>query len=469
MLVAITVLVFVHELGHFLTAKLFGMRVERFSIGFPPKIIGKQVGETEYVIGATPLGGYVKIAGMVDESLDAEYENREPEPWEYRAKPVWQRMIVISAGVIFNVILAIFIFAGIKMANGETYIPAENVPAIHVQEESMAYEMGLRTGDQLYAVGGRELERLQPGQGLFGDTESYIADIFTVTVIRDADTLTFQGPEDLATQMSRLEDPRAGLSFEPAIVGATVEEGPAYRAGLQSGDRIIEVGGEPISFWGEMTERVMQSDGEPMTFRWMRPDSLLEEGGDLEEDTAAEVRLVEERDDHHIFETELEPEHSEEEDRYVVGIYHPPVSMLASEFGIETRTFGPLEAMASGTRDAWVNTRAIAVSLQRLVTGREGMDSVGGPVMVAKVAGDAASAGPSQFWFIVAILSVTLAIVNILPVPALDGGHLAFLFYEAVTRREPSLRVRMALQQIGMLLLLLLIVFLIFHDILRLI
>ena len=123
-LVALTILVFVHELGHFLTAKYFGMRVERFSIGFPPTIFGRTYGQTEYAVGATPLGGYVKITGMIDESLDTDHVETEPDPWEFRAKPVWQRIVVISAGVVFNAFLAILIFGGIRWSEGETYIPA---------------------------------------------------------------------------------------------------------------------------------------------------------------------------------------------------------------------------------------------------------------------------------------------------------------------------------------------------------
>src|SRR5690554_6908989 len=146
-------------MGHFLFAKLFKMRVERFSVGFPPKLFGKKIGETEYVVGATPLGGYVKISGMVDESMDAEFASSEPEPWEFRAKPIWQRIVVITAGVIFNILLAFVIFAGLKAAYGDEYVPADRIDAVYVSENSIAHEMGLRTGDRIVAVSGRELER----------------------------------------------------------------------------------------------------------------------------------------------------------------------------------------------------------------------------------------------------------------------------------------------------------------------
>ncbi len=461
-LVAITILVFVHELGHFLAAKLFGMRVERFSIGFPPKIAGKKIGETEYVIGATPLGGYVKIAGMVDESMDTEHEGRPPEPYEYRAKPVWQRMVVITAGVVFNVLLAVAIFAGLKMYYGETYVPAERVQAVYVEEGSIADSMGMHTGDRIVAVSGRPLERFED----IARPDRLMADRFTITVERAGERTTLLGPEDIGTQLSRTEG-GFGVTFESTVVGGLVEDSPAQRAGLEPADRIVAVNDQPISFWRQLTQKVEASDGQALALRWVRPDSLVQDPDVPDE---ASYRFVERTPQGYMFEGDIVPEQAEDDGRFVIGIYGPSFSeeILRQEYGIVTQRFGIGEAFVEGARDTWMNTSAIAVSLQRLFTGREGMDSIGGPVMVAKVAGDAASAGADRFWFIVAILSVTLAIVNILPIPALDGGHLMFLIYEALTRREPSLRVRMALQQIGMVILLLLMVFLIFHDIFRL-
>ncbi|MEM8559717.1 MAG: site-2 protease family protein, partial [Bacteroidota bacterium] len=156
--IALGILVFVHELGHFLAARAFGMRVDKFSIGFPPKLFGKKVGDTEYVIGATPLGGYVKIAGMIDESMDADFVGSEPQPDEFRSKPVWQRIVVITAGVIFNLIFAWLVYIGLAWGYGDSYIPAENVEQVYVAEGSIAYEMGLRTGDRVVAVNGDPLE-----------------------------------------------------------------------------------------------------------------------------------------------------------------------------------------------------------------------------------------------------------------------------------------------------------------------
>lgn len=456
---AITILVFVHEMGHFLFAKLFKMRVERFSIGFPPKIFGKQVGETEYVVGATPLGGYVKISGMIDESLDTDYLQSEPEPWEFRSKPVWQRMIVISAGVVFNVILAFFIFTGLKFAYGDTYIPAENVDAVYVADSSLAYRIGMRTGDKIFAVSGNEIEDF----GEFDSIESLISDPLTITVLRGGDSLTLRGPEDIFTQLNR-SGGTLGISFAPSVIGGVLEGSPADSIGLRPGDRILAVGDEEVGFWAEMTGVMERTAGEPVTIRWLRPDSLLAAGGD---DASLPTPIVERTADSAVFEATVKP--MVRDGRFMLGVEEPSFEILAGEFGIQEREYSLPRAVAEGLQETWTNTRAIVVSLTRVFTGQENFqENVGGPIMIAQVTKQAAEAGARFFWNIVAILSITLAIINILPIPVLDGGHLVFLLYEGVTRREPSLRLRMIMQQVGMILLLAFMTFLIFNDILRL-
>lgn len=455
---AITILVFVHEMGHFLMAKLFKMRVERFSVGFPPKIFGKKVGETEYVIGATPLGGYVKISGMVDESMDTDFANTEPEPWEFRAKPVWQRIIVITAGVIFNVLLAVAIFASLKLVYGESYIPAENIRQVYVEEGSIAYDVGLRTGDRIVAVSGRELEEYGDVEGM----EALLADPLTITVERDGERLTFEGPEDIFTQLNR-RGGSLGISPLTSLVGDIFADSPAASAGLQAGDRIIAIDGTPVTFWNEMTALIQASEGQPITIRWHRPDSLVAQG----DGAPGQARLVESTPAGRVYEATVTP--AEENGRYMLGVYQASGDLLAQEFGARYREYSLGTALTSGAEETWVNMKAVVTSLTRVFTGRENFrENVGGPIMIAKVTKQAAEAGARVFWNIVAILSITLAIINILPIPALDGGHLMFLLYEGITRREPSLRVRMVMQQVGMILLLAFMTFLIFNDILRL-
>ncbi len=424
-ILAIMILVFVHEMGHFLFAKLFKMRVDRFSIGFPPKLLGKKIGETEYVLGATPLGGYVKIAGMVDESMDTEFAGAEPQPWEFRAKPVWQRIIVITAGVIFNVMLACVIFIGLKYVYGEAQPVATEDGSVFVADSSLAFEIGLRTGDEILAVSGQAFDP-------YGGTRSLnalLADDLTVDVMRGGERLRFQGPDDIMTQLSRRGG--LGLSFDASVVGEVLPDSPAQKAGLQEGDRIVAIDSQRVQFWPQMTEMIQASEGRPFTLAWMREGALREAQVTPDEDAG----------------------------RYFVGIRQ---AVRFEEF-----TLGA--AIVGGVEDTWFNTKTIAINLKRIVTGRENLrENLGGPVMVAKITGQAAQAGGRAFWSIVALLSITLALVNILPIPALDGGHLVFLLYEGITRREPSLKVRMAMQQVGMVLLLTLMAFLVFNDILRL-
>ncbi len=441
---AIMLLVFVHELGHFLFAKLFKMRVERFSIGFPPKIVGKKIGETEYVIGATPLGGYVKIAGMVDESMDTDYAESEPQPWEFRAKPVWQRIVVITAGVIFNMILAAVIFIGLKDVYGERFVPP--LGPVVVADSSLAYDIGLRTGDRLLAINGKEVSDFTGLEGL----QEMLADPLRLTVVRGRDTLTFEGPRDIMTQLSR-SGGAFGIAFDPPIVGATVEGSPAEQVGLLPGDRILAINGEPIRFWRDMTEKIQATGGEPFTLRWERPDSLA----DRPPPPAAQ--WVGSGTNGRVYEARVTPR--KEGDRYVLGVYQI-TRFVDYDFG---------EAVTAGLKDTWLNTKIIVTSLKRVFFGSESIrENLGGPIRVAVLTRDAAANGAYAFWNIVAVLSITLAIINILPIPALDGGHLVFLIYEGITRREPSLKVRMVTQQIGMVLLLALMTFLIFNDLLRL-
>jgi len=468
-LLALSVLVFVHELGHFLTAKYFGMRVERFSIGFPPSIIGRTYGETEYVIGATPLGGYVKISGMIDESLDDEHVDEELEPWEFRAKPVWQRIVVISAGVVFNAFLAILIFGGVTWSQGDQYIPADNVKQVYVREGSVAHDIGLRTGDRILKVNGEVPERFSQL-----DPPPVAADSLTLTVMRDEERVRLHGPPDIISRLSRAQsnEETFGLDFRPPLIGGVRKGSPADSAGLQTADRVLTVGADSVQFWLEMSDLVQEAEGAPVQVQWFRPDSLV--GARTDPGTSSLVRDTKEGQ---IRTAQIAAEYDEERQRYLFGVLAPvgpgasqvTRSILYEKLGVRTTTYGPIQALQAGVEETWTYGRTIVVTLKRIVEGRDSLtDSLGGPVMIAKVTSDAAAAGASRFWSLVAALSITLAIMNILPIPALDGGQLLFLLYEAVTRRRPSVRVRLVAQQVGMILLIGFMAFIIFNDIMRL-
>ena len=428
------ILVFVHEMGHFLTAKMFGMRIDRFSVGFPPKIIGKTIGDTEYVLGATPLGGYVKIAGMVDESMDAEFANAEPQPWEFRSKPVWQRIIVICAGVVFNIFLAAVIFAGLKVVYGESIPLAHEDGSVFVSDSSIAATLiGMQTGDRILSIGGKAFDPAHSSESMV----ALLANPLTIEVEREGQRLTLHGPDDIMTQVQEAGDGGLfglGLFNQPSVVGDVIPARAAAEAGLLSGDRITGIAGHAVSFWVELTTLIHASEGRPFLIEWVRGAEEFPRSAEITADL-------------------------DDDGRYRIGV----------ELPTNREQYSLVPALKVGVSDTWNNTQAIVINLKRMITGQEDLrKNLGGPVMVAKITGQAAQRGGEPFWTIVALLSITLAIVNILPIPALDGGHLMFLVYEGVFRKEPSLKVRMVTQQVGLVLLLSLMAFLVFNDITRL-
>lgn len=457
-LLAITILVFIHELGHFLFAKLFGMRVEKFSVGFPPKVFGKKIGETEYVIGATPLGGYVKISGMVDESMDTDALGSAPEPWEYRAKPIWQRAIVITGGVLFNMILAVVIFAGLRATVGEAFIPAENVQGVYVRDGSLAHTMGMRTGDRIIAIGDHAAERFDDLMG----PALLQADPLTFTLVRGADTVVVEGPRDIVTQLNRTQGD-LGVDILPALIGGVGNGSAAESAGFIAGDRIVAIDSQDVAFWSQIGAYAQTPERFPLQITVYRADSLATDAPD------STLTLSGQDAYGRFYTTSISPTLAEGDSLYRFGIVPPQPRMLQAYLGVERRSFTLPEAALAGFQVTGEQTSLILTSLSRVFTGRDNFrENVGGPIMIAKVTREAARSGWSTFWNIVALLSITLAIMNILPIPALDGGHLMFLFYEAIFRKEPSLKVRMALQQAGMALLLLFMVFVFINDGIRL-
>ncbi len=450
---ALGILVFIHEMGHFLFARLFGMRVDAFSIGFPPVIYRKQIGATEYRIGAVPLGGYVKIAGMIDESMDADFAESEPQPDEFRSKPVWQRMLVISGGVIFNMILAFVIFIGLALWYGKAYVPADQVEGLYVADSSVAYNMGLRTGDRIVNLNGDRLERLDD----IIAPEALSANPYSVTVERGTESLTLEGPDRLVSELSSTQARGGfeafGFSIEPAQIGATVPGSPAEEVGLRGGDRIVAIDSQQVAFWGELVAAIQQAEGNPLALRWSRPDSLVE--SDDPTPVAQEGGFA-------YYEASITPE-VQGDGSYVVGIYPDPSAIV-----VEHENYGLVDGVSAGVQEAWSLTKFYGAFVGRLITGRENVrESVGGPLIIAKTTKEAADAGGRGFWNIVAVLSIALAIFNILPIPVLDGGHLVFLIYEGITRREPSVKFRMVVQQVGFVLLLAFMAFVIFNDAVR--
>ncbi len=429
-IVAIFILVTVHELGHFIAAKFFKMRVNKFSIGFPPKIFGVKKGETEYVIGATPLGGYVQIAGMIDESLDDSFIGEEARPDEFRSRPVWQRTVVILAGVVFNMILAVIIYTGMAWNYGETVIPIDSVPGIYVQEGSTADQIGLQTGDQIIGVNGREVEFFNQ---LFSPSSLTDRDL-SFLVRRDGEVVSVSTPPnflDLINREGRFIDETNSL---PSKILRVISGSPAAEAGLMDGDEIVAIDGEPVAYWLQVVNKTQATDG-PLQFEVSR--------------------------DGERFTYPVMPDESKR-----IGIQ----SVNAADvFDIERRNYNLSQSLFVGFNRTNDTFFGIIKGIGRMFSGDISVrENLGGPVAIANITREATeSGGWFGFWNITAFLSITLAIMNMLPIPALDGGHFMFLVYEGITRREPSPKVRMGLQQLGFIFLVGLIILITFNDILR--
>lgn len=426
---ALLILVFFHELGHFLAAKLFGMRVERFSLGFPPRIAGFKKGETDYSIGATPLGGYVKISGMIDESMDTEHLDEDPKPWEFRSKPVWQRTIVITAGVIFNMILAVLIYAGLAFSTGETKIKLDSIESIYVAENSLAANVGFQTGDKLVGVNGNDVPYFQD---LFAPNEM-TASSLSYTVLRNGNRVTIPIADSLLNEIGKQGFITPANAY-PSQISNVVEGSPADEAGIQGGDLITAIDGEEIHYWQQLVNKITNAE-DTLAITVNREGELLN--------------------------LKVKPNENNK-----LGIYSPD----ASAFEIEQFTYGFFESFDVGIQKTNATFMGIIQGFSKMFSGDISVrENLGGPVAIANFTKQATeTGGAAGFWNITAFLSITLAIMNILPIPVLDGGHLMFLIYEGITRREPSAKVRMALQQIGFLLIIALFIFVTFNDVLRL-
>ncbi len=424
---ALMILVFIHELGHFLAAKAFGMRVERFSVGFPPRIWGFQYKETDYCIGATPLGGYVKISGMVDESMDTEFLNKEPEPWEYRSKPVWQRMVVITAGVIFNMILAFFIFTGMTMSSGKLTLPLENVQGLYIPETSLMYEIGFRTDDKIVGVNG---EAVTAFEDLVAPSVITSANL-TYQVMRGGAEIDIRVTPNYLDSLQTRDFINPIFAF-PSTISSVSLGTPAYDAGLLAGDSFLFADSVEVKYWVQLTEIIRAAD-EPIQFTIQRDDS--------------------------VFEALIMP------DNQAIGIASPNLAMA----GGERVELGFFASIGDGWDQTWEQTTGIIGGFSRMISGDISVrQNLGGPIAIANITRQATDqSGWDGFWTITALLSITLAIMNILPIPALDGGHLVFLIYEGIARREPSEKVKIVAQNIGFVILLSLMVFVIFNDVLK--
>ncbi|WP_242927727.1 RIP metalloprotease RseP [Pontibacter vulgaris] len=427
LILGLTILVGLHELGHMLAAKWFGMRVEKYAIGFPPKVFGKKIGETEYMLGLIPLGGFVKISGMVDESMDTEALKEEPKPWEFRSKPAWQRLIVMMGGIIVNVITGIVIYIALTYNYGESYLPA-NEAKYGVVANEIGKEIGFQTGDKIVAVNGKELQRFEDVYSmdmLLGRNAYY-------TVDRNGQRVDIKVPANL---MDRVSDNKERMFFvQPRVpfkVGQVMAGSPAAKAGLQEGDFITRINNNEIKFFNELQQALHANAGKPVAI-------MVERAG---KPFKLQAQVTEEG---------------------TLGFMQVPLLQYA------TRDYSIGEAIPLGTEQAFGVITANLKGFGKIFRGEvSASKSLSGPIGIAQIFGDTFSW--YKFWSITAMLSMVLAFMNFLPIPALDGGHVVFLTYEMISGRKPSDNFLENAQKVGMVLLLGLMAFAIFNDVFKII
>ncbi|WP_299704315.1 RIP metalloprotease RseP [uncultured Pontibacter sp.] len=427
LLLGLTILVGLHELGHMLTAKWFGMRVEKYAIGFPPKVFSKKIGETEYMLGAIPLGGFVKITGMVDESLDTEALKQEPEPYEFRAKPAWQRLIVMMGGIIVNVITGIVIFIALNYYYGESYLPASEVK-YGVQPNEIGQDIGFQTGDKIVALNGKPLEKFDDvySMDMLLGRDSYY------TIERNGEQVKIPIPADF---MDRMADNKERMFFVqprvPFVVGEVAPNSTASKAGLQPGDYIKTVNGESTQFFSEFQAAMQKYAGKPVTIEVERSSKPVTLKATVNEDGT-------------------------------LGFYQKPLVEYA------TRDYSLGESIPLGTNQAFGVITANLKGFGKIFRGEvSASKSLSGPIGIAQIFGD--TFNWYKFWSITGMLSMVLAFMNFLPIPALDGGHVVFLTYEMISGRKPSDNFLENAQKVGMVLLLGLMAFAIFNDVFKII
>ena len=445
-LLAISLLVLLHEGGHFFFAKLFGVRVEKFYMFFDLRVWKwdgslfkwkPKSSDTQYGMGWLPLGGYCKIAGMIDESFDTEQMKQPEQPWEFRTKPAWQRLLIMIGGVLVNFLLALFIYSMILFYWGDTYVPVKNM-TYGMKFNTEAKQHGFQDGDILVGTEKGEFKDFS------ADLYRQLSEATRVDIVREGKEMSLSLPGDLNLLDMLKAEPSFVRPLIPAVVDSVVPETPAAAVGLQKGDCITALNGKPIDSYNEFTDQVARL-ADLMAVAKTSEDSLR----------VRTASIVYERDGRSdTLQTCLTPD-------LKVGFV---VKTLAGVYVPVTIEYGFMESIPAGVKYGW-NVLASYVDDMKYVFTAEGAKSLGG-------FGAIGSLFPPMwdwymFWKMTAFLSIILAFMNILPIPALDGGHVLFLIYEMITRRKPSETFMIRAEYVGFGLLILLMVVANLNDILR--
>ena len=423
---SLSILIVLHELGHFIPAKLFKTRVEKFYLFFDPyfSLFKKKIGGTEYGIGWLPLGGYVKIAGMIDESMDKEQMSKPAEPWEFRSKPAWQRLIIMLGGVVVNLILAVFIYAGMLYAWGEQYVPISEINQYGISTDSTGYELGLRTGDKIIKIGGVEPK-------MFKEVPMEIILSDDMDVERNGELVHITFDSSVKEQLIKSGN---FISYRtPYYIGGFMENSEAEKSGIKVGDKIVGLNGKTMLYFDEYKKAIPSLKGDTITL------------GVLRNDVSMNIKVL------------------VSDDGYI-GVLTD--GDLSKYYDFKTLEFGLLESIPAGAvkaNDMLVN---YIRQFKLIFTPETGAyKSVGGFLSIGK------QFSPTwdwqRFWSFTAFLSIMLAFLNILPIPALDGGHVVFVLWEMISGKAPSEKVLEYAQIVGFVILMTLVVFANGNDIIK--
>lgn len=428
---SLSILVIVHEFGHFIAAKAFKTRVEKFYLFFNPwfSLFKIKRGETEYGMGWLPLGGYVKISGMIDESMDKEQMKQPAQPWEFRSKPAWQRLIIMLGGVLVNVLLAIFIYIVMLAAWGEEYLPTKEVNKYGIVVDSMGRNMGLMNGDRIVSIDGKVVDDFAkiPGRLILDNAHS-------IQVIRDEKPVNIQLP---AGFLSKLIKHKSADFISPRIPGIIMEfakSSAAREAGFKVNDRLVGVNTIKTPYYDQFKEQIVQNKGKLITVQLLRGKDSLSLPVKVSSDGFIGIRIQ---------------------------------NQIDAFFTLSKKDFNIFQAIPAGVVKAFKGISNYLKQLKLLFSPEvKAYESVGGFITIGNIF-------PSvwdwpAFWSLTAFLSIMLAILNVLPIPALDGGHVLFLLWEILTGRKPSDKFLEYAQIIGMILLFALLIFANGNDIVKL-
>ncbi len=423
-LFVLSLLVVVHELGHFTTAKLFGIGVERFSVGLPPRLFGKKIGETEYVVSAIPFGGYVKLTGQDDFTVLE--EDTSTDPRDYRAKSAPIRIAVLVAGSLMNLVTAVVIFFILFMSEG---IPETSARIGAVEPGSVAEKVGLVPGDSFISVNSKEVRRM----------EDVLLPLYTEK--KTTFTITDASGKTREVVIARKLGEKEDFGIVPWLapqVGSVLPGSAADKAGLLAGDTIAAIDSTRLTGWYDIHRIVKASPGKLLTF------TVIRNGDSLRVPVTPAVM------------SNTRPDGTKENIGRI-GVRVPSVNRKA----------GPAESFTQAVNQTWFFAKSTLDFFVKLVTGRMSPKLLGGPVMIASMAGESAKTGFATLLGFTAFISINLGVLNLLPFPVLDGGHIAIIIAEAIVRRKISVKAKMAVQQAGTLILLLFMFYVTFNDIMR--